>query len=314
MPNVRQGSIHLFRLAGVDLFLHWSWFLVAVFEIERRRGRYTSITWNILEYLALFSIVLLHEFGHAMACRQVGGTANQILLWPFGGVAYVNPPQRPGATLWSIAAGPLVNVALLPILFAAVMAGRSLGWAHTMHDAYFFLRAVLFINIGLLIFNILPIYPLDGGQILRSLLWFVLGRARSLMAATVIGLLGITAFVGLALWSRSIWLGAISVFMLMNCWGGLRYAQALLRQEKLPRREGFACPSCRTAPPAGARWKCGHCGQPFDTFQSRAVCPSCGTQYAMTMCLHCKEQHPINDWIVDPYAGLGIVSGTIPTK
>jgi Zn-dependent protease len=270
--------------------------------------------WNVLEYLTLFSIVLLHEFGHALACRQVGGTANQILLWPFGGVAYVNPPQRPGATLWSIAAGPLVNVALLPLLLAAVMAGRSLGWAHTMHDAYFFLRAVLFINVSLLVFNLLPIYPLDGGQILRSLLWFVLGRARSLMAATVLGLLGITAFVGLALWLHSFWLGAISVFMLMNCWGGLRYAQALLRDEKVQRREGFACPGCRTAPPVGAKWKCGHCGQPFDTFQTRAVCPGCGTQNATTMCLHCKEQHPMNDWIVAPYAGLGIVSGRFEAK
>jgi Zn-dependent protease len=72
MPNVRQGSIHLFRLAGVDLYLHWSWFVVAAIEIQSRKGRYTSLTWSALEYLALFLIVLLHEFGHAMACRQVG--------------------------------------------------------------------------------------------------------------------------------------------------------------------------------------------------------------------------------------------------
>ena len=81
-----------------------------------RARSYSSITWNVLEYLALFLIVMLHEFGHALACRQVGGTANRIVLWPLGGVAYVNPPQRPGATLWSIAAGPLVNVAFLVIL------------------------------------------------------------------------------------------------------------------------------------------------------------------------------------------------------
>jgi Zn-dependent protease len=314
MPNARQGSIHLFRLAGVDLFLHWSWFLVAAYEIESRRGRYTSITWNILEYLALFLIVLLHEFGHALACRQVGGTANRILLWPFGGVAYVNPPQRPGATLWSIAAGPLVNVALLPPLIAAVMVGRKLGWAHTMHDAYYFLLSILFINLSLLVFNLLPIYPLDGGQILRSLLWFVLGRARSLMTVTVLGLLDIAGFFGLAIWLHSFWLGAISVFMLMNCWSGLRHAQALLRDEKLPRREGFACPSCRMAPPVGERWKCGHCGQLFDTFETRAKCPGCGVKYEATMCLHCKEQHPMKDWVVDPYASLGIVGGTVPTK
>jgi len=314
MPNARQGSIHLFRLAGVDLFLHWSWFLVAIFEIERRRGRYTSIMWNVLEYLTLFSIVLLHEFGHALACRQVGGTANQILLWPFGGVAYVNPPQRPGATLWSIAAGPLVNVALLPLLLAAVMAGRSLGWAHTMHDAYFFLRAVLFINVSLLVFNLLPIYPLDGGQILRSLLWFVLGRARSLMVATILGFIGVVGFFGLAVFSHSVWIGAIAVFMLLNCWGGLQHARGLLRLAKLPRRPGFACPSCRTAPPMGAYWTCGKCGQPFDTFATRGVCPHCAAQYLQTMCLDCQEQRPINDWIVDPYAGMGVVSASFPAR
>src|ERR1019366_1019941 len=142
MQSTRQGSIHLFRIAGIDLFLHWSWFLVAAYEIQIGRGRYTSLTWNVLEYLALFLIVLMHEFGHAMACRQVGGTANQILLWPFGGVAYVNPPQRPGATLWSIAAGPLVNVVLAPVLYAAALAGHSLGWADTMPNAAHFLWAV----------------------------------------------------------------------------------------------------------------------------------------------------------------------------
>src|ERR1035441_4718384 len=156
MPSVRQGSIHLFRLAGVDLFLHWSWFLVAAYEVESRKGRYASVIWNVLEYLALFLIVLMHEFGHALACRQTGGTANQIVLWPLGGVAYVNPPQRPGATLWSIAAGPLVNVVLFPILFAAVVLTRSMGWAHTMPDAYLLLRAIMWIDVSLLVFNLLP--------------------------------------------------------------------------------------------------------------------------------------------------------------
>src|SRR5208283_5202548 len=148
----------------------------------------------------LFGIVLLHEFGHALACRQVGGTADRILLWPLGGVAYVNPPQRPGATLWSLAAGPLVNVALLVILSLLGILNRSLGLVETMPNAHAFLRALWFMNLGLLIFNMLPIYPLDGGQILRSLLWFVLGRARSLMAATVIGFVGVAGLIALAVY------------------------------------------------------------------------------------------------------------------
>ena len=314
MPSLNQGSIHLCRIAGVDLYLHWTWFLVAAIEIESRKGRYSSVAWNVLEYLALFLIVLTNEFGHAMDCRQVGGTANRIMLWPLGGVAYVDPPQRPGATLWSIAAGPLVNVALFPILFAAYWLSRSAGWAHTMPDAYRFLRAVLGIDIGLFVFNILPIYPLDGGQILRSLLWFPLGRARSLMVATVLGFAGVAGFIGLAVFSHSFWIGAIAVFMLMNCWGGLRHAQALLKLARLPRRIGFACPSCRTAPLLGEKWRCGTCGQPFDTFLTLGVCPHCGAQHPKTICGDCGKWHPINEWIDQAVAGHGVVNGGFPAN
>jgi len=296
------------------VFLHWSWFVVALIELQTRQGRYSSIAWSALEYLALFLIVLTHEFGHSLACRQVGGTANRIVLWPLGGVAFVKPPQRPGAMLWSIAAGPLVNVALLPILYAALVMARSLGWAHSMHDAYTLLRWLFGINAGLLIFNMLPIYPLDGGQILRSLLWFAMGRARSLMVVTILGFVGIVGFFTLAVLTHSVWTGAIAVFMLLNCWGGLRHARGLLRLAKLPRRPGFACPSCRTAPPVGAYWKCGRCGQPFDTFATRGVCPHCGAQYANTMCLDCQEMRPMNEWVVDPYAGLGVMSASFPAR
>ena len=178
MPT-NQGSIRLFRLAGIDVFLHWSWFLVAFYEISERSSQYRSLAWNAAEYLALFAIVTLHEFGHSLACRQVGGRADKVVLWPLGGVAYVDPPQRPGATLWSIAAGPLVNVALVPVMVGLAFLGRTLGAPAALPDAMACLRAVAYINVGMLIFNLLPVYPLDGGQILRSLLWFPLGRARA---------------------------------------------------------------------------------------------------------------------------------------
>lgn len=310
MPSSRQGSIRLFRLAGIDVFLHWSWFVLAVYGIQSSRGRYSSITWSVLEYLALFLIVLLHEFGHSLACRQVGGQANQIVLWPLGGVAYVDPPPRPGATLWSIAAGPLVNVALFPLLSGLILLGRSLGWPDTLPDLYRLVYEVWWIDVGLLAFNILPIYPLDGGQILRTLLWFVLGRARSLMVATILGLVGIVAFVGFAFRSRSGWLGAIAIFMLMNCWSGLKHAQALLRFAKLPRRDGFACPACKTAPPIGDFWKCGRCGQAFDIFQTQGVCPNCSTHFPETRCLDCDAVRPLREW----YAPAMSISSTLPAS
>lgn len=306
--NSRQGTIHLFRVTGIDVFLHWSWFLVAVIEIGDRAKAYSSISWNVAEYLALFLIVMLHEFGHALACRQVGGTANRILLWPLGGVAYVNPPARPGANLWSIAAGPLVNVALVPVLSALIVFDRSAGWSATMPDAHLLLRSVWYINIGLLTFNLLPIYPLDGGQILRSLLWFVMGRARSLMATTMLGFVGVAGLIVLAVREQSIWLGAIAVFILMYCWRGLKSALALYQLSKVPRHEGYACPSCKSAPPIGNYWGCSNCKKGFDTFAAQAVCPNCGNQFTETACVDCGRHYPFSQWMPAVGAATAVVA------
>src|SRR5580700_2150144 len=251
MPSLQNGSVRLFRFAGIDLFLHWSWFLVAAYEINGRTRTYSSLIWNVLEYLSLFLIVMLHEFGHSLACRQVGGRADRIVLWPLGGVAYVDPPPRPGATLWSIAAGPLVNVALIPILWLLNSAALSAGWADTMPNATRLIGSISFINTWLLIFNILPIFPLDGGQILRSLLWFVMGRARSLLVATVLGFVGAAGFIYFAYRVSSTWLVILAIFMVWNSWAGLKHALVLLKMQKIPRREGFACPTCNTPPPLG---------------------------------------------------------------
>jgi Zn-dependent protease len=296
MTPTNQGSIRLFRVAGINVFLHWSWFLVAAIAMQQRTGLYRSPAWNIAEYLSLFGIVLLHEFGHALACRQVGGQAEQIVLWPLGGVAYVSPPQRPGAVLWSIAAGPLVNVVLVPTFLAVGYACRTAGLWDTMPDAHAFLRTVAIINLGLLIFNILPIYPLDGGQILRALLWFPLGRANSLMVATGIGFVGVAGVIVLALLWQSLWIGIIAAFILMNCWRGWQQARALSKLAKMPRHEGFACPSCGAAPVKGAFWGCGKCRTAFDTFETRAVCPQCGTQFEATKCLECGSIHSMGEW------------------
>ncbi len=298
MLPTKQGAIRLFRFAGVSVFLHWSWFLVAAYEIQGRTGNYSSRAWNALEYVSLFVIVTMHEFGHALACRSVGGRADQIVLWPLGGVAYVDPPQRPGAVLWSIAAGPLVNVALLGVLTPLWIMSRALGWPHTMPDVYRLLFSVWCINLGLLIFNLLPVYPLDGGQILRALLWFAFGRARSLMIATIIGFVGVAGLIGLAVWWQSIWIGILAVFILTNCWRGWQQARALLRLAEAPRHDEFACPACHAVPPAGQFWVCGRCHKPFDTFTTQGICPHCSAQYAVTRCLDCGASHPLSKWAV----------------
>ena len=171
MFPTNQGSLRLFRLWGIDVHVHWSWLSVAMYSVSTRVPNYAAPAWALAEYLMLFVVVTMHEFGHALATRQVGGQANQIVLWPLGGVAYVAPPQRPGATLWAIAAGPLVNVLLVPVFLALGRVLAATGQFDGNPDLHHFIRAINFMNISLLIFNLLPVYPLDGGQILRSLLW-----------------------------------------------------------------------------------------------------------------------------------------------
>src|SRR5438309_1847669 len=195
-----KGAFPIFCLAGIRVYLHFTWFIVAALEVVRFAGRYRNPIWAAFEYLALFAIVLAHEFGHAFACRQTGGQADTVLLWPLGGIAFVKPPPRPGAYLWSIAAGPLVNVALFPVFAVLVLVAFQSGWRFRAPDLFQFATTVAYINGFLLFFNLLPIYPLDGGQILRGLLWLKLGPIQSLIIASMIGFVGAGLF---ALWAIS---------------------------------------------------------------------------------------------------------------
>ncbi len=240
------GTIRLFRFSGIQVYLHFSWFLVAAYELTTRRGLYSSPAYALGEYIALFAIVLLHEFGHALACRQTGGTANQIVLWPLGGIAFVNPPRRPGAMLWSIAAGPLVNVLLFPILSGFILYFGIPSTGSGGADLPRFFWNLWQINLLLLIFNMLPVYPLDGGQILRSLLWFGLGEIRSLQVASAIGVVGGVGVAAL-LWflgNDIFWTAIMAFFLISRAIAGWQYAKALVREEEAQR----AAPLVPTVP------------------------------------------------------------------
>jgi Zn-dependent protease len=296
MLSSGKGSVRLFNLFGITVFLHWSWFLVAVVEIQSRADRYSSWNWNVIEYLSLFMIVLLHEFGHSLACRQVGGKAETIVLWPLGGVAFVNPPHRPGATLWSIAAGPLVNVVIAILLWPLLRHAQESGWAETMPDTLNWLTDVFKINAIIFIFNMLPIYPLDGGQILRSLLWFVCSAGRSLQIAVVIGFVGLAGMVYFAVAEQSFWLGVLCFFGAVQCMAGWTQSKALLKLESAGRWDNYRCPHCRVSPFHGAMLHCQNCNEPIDPFFTNAICPHCMHRHEVTICIFCRKASPLEDW------------------
>ena len=225
-----KGSFRLFRALGTDVFVHWSWFLMAYYELQNRNVPYTSRAWVVVEYLAGFGVVLLHEFGHVLACRQTGGTANRVVLWPLGGLAFVSPPLRPGASLWTTAAGPLVNVVLMPLL---ILLARYTGAGTDLNQ--FFVRLAWF-NGVIFVFNLLPIYPLDGGRILQAVLWWMFGLSGSLIVAGSVGILGGVGLGLLALVIQEWFLVALAVFLAIGAYGGLSTGLKLSRMEKAARQ------------------------------------------------------------------------------
>jgi predicted amidophosphoribosyltransferase len=84
----------------------------------------------------------------------------------------------------------------------------------------------------------------------------------------------------------------------LNCWGGFQQARRLSQLAQLPRHHGFACPSCRAAPPVGRFWGCGRCRQAFDFFETQGRCPACGTPFDMALCVDCGSAQPIDRWAV----------------
>lgn len=155
--------------------LHWIFLVWALFEFLSA-DRFGGVG-PVAMYLGLlFGSVFLHEMGHCRAARQVGGNAHEVTLWPLGGLASVDVPSRPLAHLAVAAGGPLVNLvlwlALLPFVISrdATIGSFFLRWpgGAIIDDPVAIAAAV---NLDLLLFNLLPALPLDGGRILHSVLW-----------------------------------------------------------------------------------------------------------------------------------------------
>ncbi|MEM9252529.1 MAG: site-2 protease family protein [Planctomycetota bacterium] len=236
------GSIFLFQAFGIPVFVHWTWGLLVAFVVATDfLGMGPAM--NVVALIGLFAIVTLHEYGHALAARSVGGTADRIVLMPLGGLAYIQPPARPWPFVWAVVAGPLVNVALIPVfavlvavtgaLPAMTQAGVSFAGMTDLQEMVFWLASV---NVILLVFNMLPIYPLDGGQTLQGILWVFMGRASSLRVAATIGLVASLAIGVLMLVSgavmRSPFLFLIAIFLAMESFRGLAVAKYLATIER----------------------------------------------------------------------------------
>jgi Zn-dependent protease len=136
-----------------------------------------------------------------------------------------------------------VNVVLFPLFTFFAFSVAALRWRTVHPDFYNFVLTVFFMNGALLFFNLIPVYPLDGGQIVRGLLWLKIGPIRSLKAASIIGFAGAILFALWAIAGRSIWLGIIAFFVFAQAQAGWRAAQNLaLESEEAARRDAALSP------------------------------------------------------------------------
>jgi Zn-dependent protease len=179
----------------------------------------------------LFGIVLLHEFGHCIASKSVGGNPDEILIYPLGGLAYSGAPNRPWARFVTVAGGPLVNVLICVITGGALIAmshsaaaipwnplhDRLLSFIPTTWTAYY-LWWIFTVSYALLLFNLWPVFPLDGGQMLQSLLWVKFGYYKSMIFACITGMIGAVVMAALGLTSRELLLIAIAISGFMTCY------------------------------------------------------------------------------------------------
>jgi Zn-dependent protease len=241
MATPMRLSWKLGQVAGIDLFLHPSALLMFFFA----SGAMASGLETIALVVALFGSIVLHELGHALMARRYGiGTAD-ITLYVFGGVARLERmPRSAGPELLIALAGPAVNFAIVLALAAFTNLAALLGIS-----APEFLSIVLVLNLGLGLFNLLPIFPMDGGRVLRAVLSGPLGRVRATEIAATLGRILAVAGGIYFLASQNFLAAILALFVYLMGSMELRQVRAEGRPQGVPDGLVGVPP-----PPAGFRW------------------------------------------------------------
>lgn len=198
------GKVKLFRASRIDVHMHVLFIIFVAWRLLIRPENPTPtwaehLEWTGLVTAILFVSILLHEFGHCFGARSVGGDAEEILMWPLGGLAFVDHPRRPWPSFVTIIAGPAVNA----VLALAGFAVYKLIPPPTELDAYgwtyYGLEALWGTNLALLLFNVIPAFPMDGGRLFQTFLWPWIGYRRAMRIAIYLAFVCGTAMVAVGL-------------------------------------------------------------------------------------------------------------------
>lgn len=216
-----KWSWKLVTVASIDVYVHATFLLLIAFvafgDLLAGQGAVAMVRGTLL-ILAVFATVVLHEFGHALTARRYGIRTLDITLLPIGGVARLERmPDEPGQQLRVAIAGPAVNVVIALLLFVGLRLLDSPVGIEGLRDAGGpFLTQLMWINVSLAVFNLLPGYPMDGGRVLRALLAMRLEPERATQIAArvgqatamLFGLLGLFVSPLMMVIAVFVWLGA----------------------------------------------------------------------------------------------------------
>ncbi len=199
-----KWSVRIGRFAGIEVRLHATFLLVLGFVIASEvmgRGSVWAAMDGVVFFCSVFACVLLHEFGHALAAARYGIRTHDITLLPIGGVARLERmPDRPQQEFWVALAGPAVNVVIAGVFFAWMLANHGvIGWDDLEAESLPLSLRLLLVNVTLVVFNLVPAFPMDGGRVLRALLALRMDYSRATRIAATLGqvIAVLFAFVGL---------------------------------------------------------------------------------------------------------------------
>ncbi len=209
-------SITIAKVAGSEIRIHLTFLILLVWIgfAEYFSGGAAAAVNGVAFIIAIFACVVLHELGHALAARRYGISTPDITLLPIGGLARLSRiPEKPAEEIVIAIAGPLVNVAIAVILIALGAHFDLATVAAIEKSTPGFLTRLAAVNIWLVLFNLIPAFPMDGGRVLRALLAFRMGRRRATDLAARIGQGLAFAFGFLGLMSANVLLVFIAIFV-----------------------------------------------------------------------------------------------------
>src|SRR5688572_6196781 len=187
-----RWAFRIARVFGIDVKLHATFFLVLLFGAMQGVQSGAGIAMGVMFMVLLFLCVLLHEFGHSLVAQRFGIPGKEIILLPIGGVAIMTRnPATPMQELLVAVAGPLVNVVIAVILALVLgamppvrMTADGLLPGATVRGI---LISMLVVNVMLVVFNMIPAFPMDGGRVLRAILWQFKGFNKGTRIAATVG-------------------------------------------------------------------------------------------------------------------------------